>query len=93
MRALADHNEVADLRLVLDDAENPGFAADATIAPDASMRPVDLGYVADPRLTLMGKALLGFYIPPKIAPPDIGEVPERPDSVDCPLPRSQAVAF
>jgi hypothetical protein len=51
MRAFADHDQVADTRLVLDEAQNPGFAADAAIAPDASMRPVDLGYVADPRLT------------------------------------------
>jgi hypothetical protein len=93
MRALADHNEVADLRLVLDDAENPGFAADATIAPDASMRPVHLGYIPDPSVALVVEAFLGFYIPTDVAAPDIAEIFERSDSIHRPLSRSQAIAF
>jgi hypothetical protein len=34
MCAFTDHDQVADLRIVFDDAQNPGFAADASIAHD-----------------------------------------------------------
>jgi hypothetical protein len=93
MGMFGDDGQVADLRIAIDLAENPGFAADATIAPDASMRPVNLGYIRDPGCTMVVEVFLALNIPSKIATSDIGEIPERPDSIHRPLPRSQEVAF
>jgi hypothetical protein len=87
-----DHYQIADLRVVLDPAENPGLAADASIAPDASMRPVNLGDIRDPSVAVLGKIFLGLYIPSDITAFDIAEIPERPDSIHRPISRSQAVA-
>jgi len=92
MRSFADHHQIADLRIVLDKAENPGFAIDASIAPDASMRPVNLGDIRDPSAAVLVEVFLALYISAEIAAPDISEIPECPDSIHRPLSRSQAVA-
>jgi hypothetical protein len=92
MGMFGDDGQITDLRIVLDDAQNPSFAADATIAADASVRPVHLSHVADPRLALVVEVFVALYIPAEIAAPDIAEIPERPDSIHHPISRSQAVA-
>src|ERR1022692_682652 len=51
MRAFADDDQVADLRIAIDCAENPCFAAHTRIAHDAAVRTVHLGYILYPRIT------------------------------------------
>jgi len=62
MRAFADHDEIADLRVAMDAAENPRFAADATVVPNACMRPVHLGHIRDPALTVMVESCFALDI-------------------------------
>ena len=60
MSVFADNDKVADLRIAIDDAENPGFAADAAVAPNTSMRPVHLSHVRDPRVTVVVEICLAL---------------------------------
>ncbi len=69
MGIFGDDGQIADLRITIDLAENPGFAANATVTPDASMRPVHLSHIADPRLALVVEVFLALYIPAEIAAP------------------------
>lgn len=69
MGMFGDDGQITDLGIVLDDAQNPSFAADATIAADAAVRPVHLSHVADPRLALVVEVFVALYIPAEIAAP------------------------
>jgi hypothetical protein len=87
-----DHDEIANLRVAIDPAENPRFTSNARIAGNATVRPIHLRDILNPSVAVMGKRRFVFDVPADIAAPHIGEIAERPNSIDRPIARLQKIA-
>jgi hypothetical protein len=53
MRIFGDHDQIADLRIAIDTAQNPRFPSDSRIAPDPGVRAVHLGDIMNPTVAFM----------------------------------------
>jgi hypothetical protein len=92
MRIFADHDKVANFRLPIDPPENPRLPFNSRISSDAAVWPVHLRHILNPSVTLMRQRRFAFNVPTEIPALHVPEIPERPNSIQRAIARSQAIA-